>query len=314
MSIIILLVSNYGAIIAMFLMPTIATGKDRIEFTVIIVALIASIAAVPLFFFPKKPPTPASAIRSTDAQEGNKLTLMQSTLLLIKNPHFLILCVVHGLNIGLSIAWNGLMNQAMTPYGYNNHQVGNIAAVSIVAGTLGCVISGPVLDKTKQHKILLKIMAPLMFSTYIAYIFVIKEDTFAAILYVNALSQFFLSFMVPVCVELGVEISYPVTESLSTSILWQIAQLIGFILVFIMDLFRDENGTPHNNMYNALIFQAVIAGVCALFALVFNGKMLRTEAIQEKSQKRDVENTIHHRYDSCETIHVLESQPKENEV
>jgi hypothetical protein len=63
---------------------------------------------------------------------------MQSTLVLIKNPNFLILCIVHGLNIGLSIAWNGLMNQAMTPYGYDNHQVGNIAAVSIVAGSLGC--------------------------------------------------------------------------------------------------------------------------------------------------------------------------------
>jgi hypothetical protein len=81
-----------------------------------------------------------------------------------------------------------------------------------------------------------------------------------------------------------------------------------------MDLFRDENGTPHNNMHKALVFQAVIAGVCALFALVFNGRMLRTEAIQEKSQKRDVENTIPHRYNSCETIHVLENQPKENDV
>lgn len=34
---------------------------------------------------------------------------------------------------------------------------------------------------------------------------IVKADSFAAILYTNALSQFFLSFMVPVCVELGVE-------------------------------------------------------------------------------------------------------------
>lgn len=34
------------------------------------------------------------------------------------------------------------------------------------------VIAGPVIDKTKQSTILLKIMTPLMFSTYVALIFV----------------------------------------------------------------------------------------------------------------------------------------------
>jgi FLVCR family MFS transporter 7 len=93
-----------------------------------------------------------------------------------------------------------------------------------------------VIDKTKQHTILLKIMTPLMFSTYVAFIFVgmctkktdiisddhivhkflifkyiitlVKADSFAAILYTNALNQFFLSFMVPVCIELGVESTF----------------------------------------------------------------------------------------------------------
>lgn len=35
--------------------------------------------------------------------------------------------------------------------------------------------------------------------------FLVKPDSFAAILYVNALNNFFLSFMVPTVVELGVE-------------------------------------------------------------------------------------------------------------
>lgn len=33
----------------------------------------------------------------------------------------------------------------------------------------------------------------------------VKQDSFAAIMYVNALNNFFLSFMVPTVVELGVE-------------------------------------------------------------------------------------------------------------
>ncbi|GAA5805451.1 major facilitator superfamily domain-containing protein [Helicostylum pulchrum] len=314
-------VSNYGAIIAMFLMPQIATGADKIELTVIVVACIASVATVPLIFFPAKPPTSTSYEVKTEDNTRDpvepKMTLMRGTFILLKNPHFLTLCVVHGINIGLSIAWGGLMNQAITPYGYTDNQAGNIAAIGVVGGTLGCLISGPVIDKTKQHVVLLKIMTPLMFSTYVAFIFIIKANSFAAILYTNALSQFFLSFMVPVCVELGVEISYPVPESLSTSILWQLAQAIGFALVIIMDLFRDTNGVPKNNMYKALIFQAAAAGVCVLFSVVFNGPMSRTIALKEQEELRKTEllglnnnpNALsansHHFFGSSDTLQTL---------
>ncbi|GAN06656.1 cell surface receptor major facilitator superfamily transporter transporter [Mucor ambiguus] len=314
------IVSNYGAIIAMFLMPAIATGKDKIELTVTVVATIATVATIPFLFFPAKPPTPASHAAvvkesKTESPAKPELTLRQGTMLLLKNPHFLILLIIHSLNIGLSIAWNGLMNQAIAPYGYTDNEIGNIAAIGVVGGTFGCLMSGPIIDRTKQHKVLLKIMAPLMFSTYVAFIFVVKKDSFAAILYTNMLSQFFLSFMVPVCVELGVEISYPVTESLSTSILWQVSQLVGFILVLVMDLFRDVNGEPKGNLYKALIFQAAIAGVCFFFSMIFNGPMARTEAlkVQERvvaiaAQSEMMANstaTSRHHYDSADTVQTL---------
>ncbi|KAG2215195.1 hypothetical protein INT46_001471 [Mucor plumbeus] len=317
------IVSNYGAIIAMFLMPAIATGSDKIELTVIVVASIATAATVPFFFFPSKPPTPASHPVSNAENEVGiskpELTLRQGTMLLLKNPHFLILLIIHSLNVGLSIAWNGLMNQAISPYGYSDSEIGNIAAIGVVGGTLGCLMSGPMIDRTKQHKVLLKIMAPLMFTTYVAFIFVVKKDSFAAILYTNMLSQFFLSFMVPICVELGVEISYPVTESLSTSILWQMAQLVGFILVLVMDLFRDKNGEPKDNLYKALVFQAAIAGICFFFSMIFNGPMARTEAlkVQEMAAQAefDTNNTTMSRYhyDSADTMPTIKGDQAQDQ-
>jgi FLVCR family MFS transporter 7 len=107
-----------------------------------VVASIATAATIPFLFFPTKPPTPASYnVKEEDNTGGSaqpEMTLLKGTVVLLKNPHFLTLCVVHGLNIGLSIAWNGLMNQAITPYGYTDNQVGNIAAIGVVGGTLGC--------------------------------------------------------------------------------------------------------------------------------------------------------------------------------
>ncbi|KAI8364090.1 major facilitator superfamily domain-containing protein [Blakeslea trispora] len=297
------IVSNYGAIIAMFLMPAIATGKEKIELTIIVVACIATAATVPFVFFPTKPPTPASYPIDKKKSEP-ELSLTQGALMLLRNYHFVILCIVNGLNIGLSIAWNGIMNQAIKPYGYTDSQIGTINAIGVVGGTLGCLMAGPILDRTKQHKMLLKVMAPLMFSTYVAFVFLVKEKSFAAILYTNMLSQFFLSFMVPVCVELGVEVSYPVADSLCTSIIWQFCQLVGFILGLVMDRFRDENGFPKNNMYKGLIFQAVVAGICLVFAVMFNGPMARTEAMKQqqlKHSKTKSEGT-HFQNNSAETL------------
>lgn len=109
----------------------------------IVVASIATAATIPFLFFPTKPPTPAShaaVVTETkaDAPAKPELTLRQGTMLLLKNPHFLILLIIHSLNIGLSIAWNGLMNQAISPYGYTDNEIGNIAAIGVVGGTFGC--------------------------------------------------------------------------------------------------------------------------------------------------------------------------------
>lgn len=56
-----------------------------------------------------------------------------------------------------------------------------------------------------------------------------------------------------------------------------------------MDLLRDSEGTPKDNMYRALILQAALAGLMMLLCFAFRGRMLRTEAI-EKMQQLEAEN------------------------
>ncbi|KAG1374553.1 hypothetical protein G6F61_009228 [Rhizopus arrhizus] len=266
--------SNYGGIIAMFLMPAIATGADKIEITVIMVAVICTAATIPFAFTPAKPKTPASLppLREIDPDSGKeiKVSLLQGTLLLFKNPHFLIIFVIHGLNIGLSIAWSGLMNQVISPYGYTNGEIGNIAAIGVVGGSIGCFVAGPILDRTKQHKILLKLMSPVIFSTYLAFIFIklgVESERFIQeTLYTHPLLS---------------AATYPITNSIPTSLLWQLGQLIGFILVLVMDRFREPEGSPKNNMYRALVFQASLAAILMLFAMIFDGPMARTEALSK---------------------------------
>ncbi|KAG1084731.1 hypothetical protein G6F42_021666 [Rhizopus arrhizus] len=219
---------------------------------------------------PNQPPTPPTRVQETD-----RPSFFDGLRILSKNLNFWILFLIHSLNVGLSIAFCTLFAQILAPHGYTNTQAGQLNALAFFAGTLGCSISGPVLDLTKQHKLFLKLIAPMVFVTDVAFIFMVRKDSYAAVMFVTTLNQFFLSFLVPVVIELGSETSFPVAEATTNSLLWQGAQLFGFIFVIIMDSTRNKQDTT---MTNALIFQAIVAGIVMLLSFIFHGKMSRSEA------------------------------------
>ncbi|KAG2236353.1 hypothetical protein INT48_008335 [Thamnidium elegans] len=272
--------SNYGAILGMFMIPNLVTGLDKLPMVVHIVSGISVACFLPLLIMPTKPPTPPS--RATT--EGSTPSFFAGIRMLAKNYNFWILFLVHGINVGLSIAFGSIFTQVISPYGYTDAQAGQMNAVAFFAGTLGCSIAGPVLDTTKQHKLFLRLIAPMVFVTDIGFIFMIQKDSYASILFVLSMNQFFLSFLVPVVIELSSETSYPVHDATSNSIMWQGCQTFGFLFVLAMDLLRDPNGSPKNNMHRALILQAGLAGAMMLLSLVFRGRMLRTEAIEKLKQ------------------------------
>ncbi|KAI8140363.1 major facilitator superfamily domain-containing protein [Fennellomyces sp. T-0311] len=275
--------SNYGAILGMFMIPSITTKTEHISMTVFIVMMIAIVAFVPLMFMPAKPPTPPSLV-----QDQDRPSFFCGLKLLAKNHNFWILFVVHSLNVGISIAFGTIFTQIISPYGYTDAEAGQLNAIAFFAGTLGCSVAGPVLDKTKQHILFLRLIAPMVLVSDVGFIFIIQKDAYAAILFVMAINQFFLSFLVPVVIELGSETSYPVSEATTSSLLWQGAQVFGFLIVLMMDGVRDPHGDPPNNMRKALIIQAALAGVIMILSFAFRGRMARSEAIawQKEQQQR----------------------------
>ncbi|KAI9281299.1 major facilitator superfamily domain-containing protein [Umbelopsis sp. AD052] len=248
-------------------------------YQLIMVAVIATAAAVPFFFIPEKPPTPASVV-STEPRPS----YFGGIKLLMRNKHYWVLLMIHGLNVGISISFGTLFTQILTPYGYTNSQAGILSAVALVSGTLGCSVAGPVLDITKQHKLFLRLMAPLMLSTYVAFIF-ISEYVHEGCLHMSQMmwltNEIFL--LAPSAA------SYPVSESTSSSFLWQFCQIFGFIFVLIMDQLRDPNGDPKDNLTHGLIFQCCAAAVCTIFCFLYNGPMKRTEALKAL-RSHDIDN------------------------
>ncbi|KAI8076367.1 major facilitator superfamily domain-containing protein [Halteromyces radiatus] len=276
---------NLGAILGLFMIPNIVKQVNHIPMNTLIIALIAGGSTIPLVFMPAKPPTPPTLKMSGDDKETfhQKPSFFQGLKLLCKNIDFWLLFLIHGLNVGLSVAFSTVFTQIISPFGYTDAQAGQLNAVAFFAGTLGCAVAGPVLDKTKQHILFLKLIAPMVLITDLGFVFMIQRDAFASVLFVTCLNQFFLSFLVPVVVELGSETSYPVAEASSNSLLWQGSQIFGFVFVLIMDSLRaSDQAFPPRNMFNALVFQAATAGVMMILSLLFRGRMTRSEAIQQQ--------------------------------
>lgn len=118
----------------MFMIPNLVIGLDRIPMVVHIVSGIAVAAFLPLLIMPSKPPTPPSRAVS----EGSTPSFFTGIRMLSKNYNFWILFLVHGINVGLSIAFGSIFTQVISPYGYTDAQAGQMNAVAFFAGTLGC--------------------------------------------------------------------------------------------------------------------------------------------------------------------------------
>ncbi|KAI8069755.1 major facilitator superfamily domain-containing protein [Gilbertella persicaria] len=286
--------SNYGGILVMFIVPTIASDEADMSKVIHLVTGVCVIAFLPLFLMPAKPPTPPNSVQDTE-----RPPFLKGLVMLSKNFHFWVLFFIHAFNVGLSIAFCALFTQIVNPHGYSDAEAGQLNALAIIAGTLGCSVAGPVLDRTKQHTLFLRIIAPMVFLTNVAFVFIIPQGSFASVLFIMTMNQFFLSFLVPVVIELGSETSYPVAESTTNSLLWQGAQVFGFVFVLVMDAMRDISGIPANNMIHALIFQAAASGLIAVLGFIFHGKMARSEAMkwqqsldQQRAADKNTENQL----------------------
>lgn len=136
------------------------------------------------------------------ATPGEKPSFSNGIKALLQSKDFWILFLIHGLNVGLSIALGNIFTQVIAPYGYTDVDAGQLNALGFVAGTIGCskplsfclcisltkrekelrdiftVVAGPVLDKTKQHILFLRLIAPGVLVSDVAYLFLGKFNVY----------------------------------------------------------------------------------------------------------------------------------------
>lgn len=238
---------------------------------VLIIAIIATVACIPSIFIPATPPTPPTASSGL-----SKTPVSQSVKIMLRSPIFYVLFLTFSTYVGFFNAFSSLLNQILYPYGFSEDEAGICGAVLIVVGLVTAAITSPVLDRTHAYLLGIKILCPLVAISYLAMVWAPQTRTIVAPYLLSAVLGASSFSLLPVALEYLVEVTYPASPEVSSTICWVGGQLFGGIFIVVMDTLKDQRpidiesvresgrgnggGTrPAGNMYNALIFQAVVS-------------------------------------------------------
>ncbi|KAF4536821.1 Cell surface receptor MFS transporter protein [Lasiodiplodia theobromae] len=267
------LANPFGGALGQLIDPFWATKPSEIPNMVLYTAIIATVAAIPSFFIPARPPTPPSA-----STTPKPTAVLPSLRFLALNPTFWLILLPFGVYVGFFNAFSSLLNQILYPYGFTSTDAGICGALLIFVGLAASAILSPLLDRRhpKPYLRTIKLFCPVIGACYLAFIWAPPTRSLAAPYVVSSVLGAASFALVPVALEYLVEATWPAASPEAGSVLcWTAGQLFGAIFIVIMNALKEpgcsstkqceESGKhstgwkPPGSMWRALIFQAVVA-------------------------------------------------------
>ncbi|KAJ6108233.1 MFS-type transporter [Penicillium sp. IBT 18751x] len=259
------LANPLGAAIGQLVDSEWATKPSDIPNMVLYISIISSVASIPSFFLPAAPPTPPSASSAIP-----RTPLIPATKQLLGTLEFWLILVPFAVYVGFFNSVSSLVTQILSPYGYSETDSGIAGAILIVVGLATAAIMSPITDKWKHYLGSIRVLVPIVVASYIGLIFAPSSSAGIAPSYVVMALMGASSFaLLPIVLEYLVELTYPFSPEIGSTMCWTGGQLLGACFILIQDALKaSDKANPPSNMRNALIFAAVVSFVAAPFPLV----------------------------------------------
>ena len=206
------------------------TGLLRLSWIIFSITLIIFILI--LFLFDEKPKSPPSAAQFESSEYNLNTNYYDVLKTFFFDLDFVFLFVTYGINVGVFYAVSTLLEQVINLHFANSsREAGEMGLLLTLAGTIGSVVCGIILDKTHLFKLttlmlyLLSLVGMIIFTTavYIPFIW--------PMFFVSAFLGFFMTGYLPIGFEFGAEITYPQPEGTSAGLLNMSAQVSCFSFV-----------------------------------------------------------------------------------
>ncbi|KAL1957776.1 hypothetical protein VTO42DRAFT_5494 [Malbranchea cinnamomea] len=251
------LANPLGGALGQLIGPILATKAEEVPDMVLYVSIISSVASIPSFFIPSYPPTPPSL-----ASNVERTPFTRSPLVLFRSLEFWLIFFPFSVYVGLFNSISSLLNQILEPHGFSETDAGITGALLIVVGLVAAAICSPLMDRFKHHLGVVKALVPVVAATYIGFVFAPNASSVAGPFVTAAILGASSFAILPVILEYLVEITYPMSPEIPSTICWVGGQILGAVFIIVEnELKAGPKADPPENMRRALIFQAVLASV-----------------------------------------------------
>ncbi|XP_065341814.1 heme transporter FLVCR1 isoform X2 [Cloeon dipterum] len=206
-----------------------------------------------VIFFKAEPPTPPSAAqanRGTSADDESAAEFVRTLVRLFKNGGYILLLLSYGINVGVFYALSTLLNQiVIANFPGADSDAGTIGLCIVLAGMLGSLVCGIVLDKTHKFKETTLIVYTFSFVGMILYSATLGVGQIIIVYITASALGFFMTGYLPVGFEFGAELTYPEAEGTTAGILNAFAQIFGVVFTLIYGWLFGEWGDMVANIF-----------------------------------------------------------------
>ncbi|KAK7873086.1 hypothetical protein R5R35_000367 [Gryllus longicercus] len=213
------------------------------------------------------PPPPEEPVSLGDFASGVRR--------LMTHRNFLLLLVAYALNVGSFYAVSTLLGQAVAARVDDSAEhAGVLGLVMVVAGMLGSVICGVILDRTRKYKEVTLAVYVMSLVGLILYAGALASRSLGYLYFASISLGFFMTGYLPLGFELAAELTYPEPEGTSSGLLNAGAQLGGLAFTPAYAALLDSSGDLWAN-----------AGLCAALALGMGVSvlLLRADLLRQRA-------------------------------
>ncbi|KAK4294091.1 hypothetical protein Pmani_033260 [Petrolisthes manimaculis] len=186
-------------------------------------------------YFPAKPPSPPSA---SSAEE--KITYFAGIKAIVKNPQLLMVLLVYAVSYGVPVVWIGVLNLSLIEIDIYQEQAMGVAVTAVVCSCVASFITARVTDKMYGHLRLTVIGLLGLSSVFFLWFLLLSTRVITPNLgqaYVAVAGGLCFEYAtVPLLVELGVELGYPIPESVTGAALTLVFNIISLIFLGLFQI------------------------------------------------------------------------------
>mmetsp|Transcript_3494 Transcript_3494/g.4814 ORF Transcript_3494/g.4814 Transcript_3494/m.4814 type:complete len:444 (+) Transcript_3494:1752-3083(+) len=252
------LCNQLGVAIGFLMSPLIAKKEEDITLLLLVQAILCSVIGVfTIIFMREKPPTVPS---QTAAETKTDFKLAVKAIL--KEPNFLILLFSFGIGIGAFYAVSTMLAFIIKPAGYDENDAGILGFLFVAVGLAGAITAGVIADKTRKYKL-------LIFLTFVgtlgalAFLFLsVRPHNLGMLIASCCFLGLFTTAILPLCLEAGVEVTYPVPEGISAGCVMMSAQVFGILFIiamtFVTEYYEDQLDYANWSLVGCVLLSCVM--------------------------------------------------------